>query len=793
MDPEDMGSGKLGQILKQIWKQNLMLKQALQGRDHAEGAGGATWIATVVFLGQELSGALHRLLEHTAGTLCSTCQQLGVLLDKDNQCTWRQEIVALIDCLMKIKDSLGSTATLLKKEEKQMCNLGGTRDECPPPQTMSAIQDIKATDIAARQEQNVIETATVSPASGGESLCTHQDPSKENKTRRSSAPVEEENGPLLNGDVTGREESQNKMFPDDAENGAGKHTAHVTVENTNGHREEMHDIILTAEREIQESSENQREEASTSLIACDTANKYVNSLLPNDSESLKQRSHMMEKEYVDVLSGDAGPQVACYITAPSYLLQHLECRIANSMSSLIVSDSEELVSNVVIVECSDMEGRIPFPICIAIPFTARYRGNYKDILVKVSDRNLQSSYLTPGSLEGTRGSYKGVCAEVKVYKLGIFSVMSCLKKESFTITKRGLTLKPSMDPRISLHYPPGVFSSPVLVQLKVQPVDPALVAYLKTQQDASYSVLSTSPLVHMQHPSTHPFQKPVTVSLPCSPHLDTKNFGSEIDHKRTVGTTTKRIIPLYLNRARSASIRKPGNNACESLKLLGFRSRDSGWFELDDVVVRAVQSGLVSFELHEHLERFIVLHLSSTVDNSHLVSFVKSLEEAMLSTSACVVLYHQKDNPYRLVILVVPSKDLNQVLRNLRSEAFSGPPEPSCHFQVKEGEQLLLRFTGNIFASSNGKDYGKDYKLIFHLQRRPRLELQIKEVDEFGNYSCSHYKGMIVVYKVPKEKTVHNLDQSLILNENHYQLPICKLPLRLPKVSYFTSLITIVC
>lgn len=59
---------------------------------------------------------------------------------------------------------------------------------------------------------------------------------------------------------------------------------------------------------------------------------------------------------------------------------------------------------------------------------------------------------------------------------------------------------------------------------------------------------------------------------------------------------------LSLHRT-SASIRKPGNNACESLKLLGFRSQDSGWFGLDDVVVRAVQSGLISFELCEHLER----------------------------------------------------------------------------------------------------------------------------------------------------------------------------------------------
>lgn len=76
------------------------------------------------------------------------------------------------------------------------------------------------------------------------------------------------------------------------------------------------------------------------------------------------------------------------------------------MSSLIVSDNEELVSNVITVECLDMEKGIPFPICIAIPFTARYRGNYRDIMVKVSDVNLQTSYLTPKALERPRGSYK---------------------------------------------------------------------------------------------------------------------------------------------------------------------------------------------------------------------------------------------------------------------------------------------------------------------------------------------------------------------------------------------------
>lgn len=119
---------------------------------------------------------------------------------------------------------------------------------------------------------------------------------------------------------------------------------------------------------------------------------------------------------------------------------------------------------------------------------------------------------------------------------------------------------------------------------------------------------------------------------------------------------------------------------------------------------------LASFPLH----RFIVLHLSSTVDNSHLVSFVKSLEEASLSTTACIVLSHQKENPHRVVILVVPSKELNLALKNLRSEGFGGLPESSRHFQVREGEQLLLRFTGNIFGSS------KYEEIVLHILKTIR-------------------------------------------------------------------------
>jgi len=105
-------------------------------------------------------------------------------------------------------------------------------------------------------------------------------------------------------------------------------------------------------------------------------------------------------------SGKSEHKILCFIKAPATALENLACTIVNDTSSLVVDDFEELVSNVISVDCSDYEKTIPFPINIAIPFTSHFRGNYREIMVKVTDVNFQSHYLTPISLEGYHGNHK---------------------------------------------------------------------------------------------------------------------------------------------------------------------------------------------------------------------------------------------------------------------------------------------------------------------------------------------------------------------------------------------------
>ncbi|KAK9399176.1 Death domain containing 1 [Crotalus adamanteus] len=230
----------------------------------------------------------------------------------------------------------------------------------------------------------------------------------------------------------------------------------------------------------------------------------------------------------------------------------------------------------------------------------------------------------------------------------------------------------------------------------------------------------------------------------------------------------------------SASSRKHREKLKEPLKVLGYRNREEGWILLDDIPVRNARNGLVSFDLDQPLERFIIVRLSSTMDNVQLVQFIQNLENAIHNILVRVVLHQNEEDPYKIMVLLVPSKELNMELQCLREEGYCGPPEPSKPFKMREGEQVYFRFSGNIFASDDGNTYGKNYRLAFHAQRKPRLALWIKEIDEFGNYSSPHYKGTALFYKVAKDTILNNVDP-LLLEDHEEDSFLCKLALTLPK------------
>lgn len=95
----------------------------------------------------------------------------------------------------------------------------------------------------------------------------------------------------------------------------------------------------------------------------------------------------------------------CLLIAPTGVAGLLRCEVADALSCLMVAGSEELVSRVIRVKVQD-GANLHFPVTVAMPFCARYRGNYRDVAMKIVDGERKASYVTPVTTEGTYGGQR---------------------------------------------------------------------------------------------------------------------------------------------------------------------------------------------------------------------------------------------------------------------------------------------------------------------------------------------------------------------------------------------------
>ncbi|XP_039997492.1 death domain-containing protein 1 [Xiphias gladius] len=475
---------------------------------------------------------------------------------------------------------------------------------------------------------------------------------------------------------------------------------------------------------------------------------------------------------------------ACFIRAPMGVAEVLRCEVADAFSCLIVTGSEELVSRVIRVA---VHGRanFQFPVTVVVPFCTRYRGSYRDVAVKIFDGERRASYVTPVSTEGSYGGQRGSFAEVRVYSLGLFAVVSCLKRENYTVPRRGLSLKLPMDPRICLNYLPGAFTAPVMAQTMIQPVDAVLLATVRSRSDVYYSVVSTSPLLYLVHPTTQPLRRPLTVTLPCPPNpekkRDIRGQGEETEHQTCCLSPAWDQLASHRLRILGASLKSPKETSKELLIVLG--SRDKQWSVLERVTVRNQQNGLASFELTENFERLLVVRLLSPLQPCHLTSLAEELEGSVGCHTVTVVLQCRQDEPHTVLVAALPSRDLSWELNRLRAQGYSGLPETSSDISMCEGDQLLLRFSGNIASTGahNDQNHVPHERIAFHSQRTNHLLVRLTEVDPFGNYSSPHYKGTAAFYKVTRSQLEWRGDKAVPKDIKLLGDPVCKLSLTLPK------------
>lgn len=108
------------------------------------------------------------------------------------------------------------------------------------------------------------------------------------------------------------------------------------------------------------------------------------------------------KRFPDPRLGRSGEPDVCFIRGPLGVADALRCDVADALSCLMVCGSEELLSRVIQIRVKD-GARLRFPVTVVLPFCGSYRGSYREVVVKMVDKEGRRSSVAPLATEGTYG------------------------------------------------------------------------------------------------------------------------------------------------------------------------------------------------------------------------------------------------------------------------------------------------------------------------------------------------------------------------------------------------------
>lgn len=95
--------------------------------------------------------------------------------------------------------------------------------------------------------------------------------------------------------------------------------------------------------------------------------------------------------------------------------------------------------------------------------------------------------------------------------------------------------------------------------------------------------------------------------------------------------------------------------------------------------------------------RLLVVRLLSPLQPCRLATLAEELEESACCHTVTIVLQRRQAEPHAALVAALPSRDLGWELSRLRARGYSGLP--SSEISMREGDQLLLRFSGNITSA----------------------------------------------------------------------------------------------
>ncbi|XP_078693761.1 p53-induced death domain-containing protein 1-like [Branchiostoma floridae x Branchiostoma belcheri] len=415
-----------------------------------------------------------------------------------------------------------------------------------------------------------------------------------------------------------------------------------------------------------------------------------------------------------------------------------------------LKDGEMLVSD--IIELGPHGTTFHQPVTVQMQYNNTSTDGARDATVWVTEDRSQWTELK------TIIKAKDTCmVAVSVDHFSIFAVISQPKQDQFTVPTEEFTLTSSTQPAVQISFPEQAVTTPTQVTIQVQEVPKRAVEDMKTKEQSSRGLLSTSPIVKVESalaPKVQ-FHKPVTVRVPHPQHY------MDVQHE---GPTKLRVM------------------SCEE-------GTEDWEDETDNTNIR-VTDEFVEFEV-SHFTRWIVIVVTDIYDDPeelgpiplHLCRWLQHREVQF-------ILMQREDDANQFVVECARTEDVKEKRTALLQEGYKGPV-PTDSVNLFEGQVVEVGLLGNVMIPVFGVGNSTKQQITFHSQKSNRLHMQVMALEAKGQRGLDG-KGSAAFFALPRVEVEKQKRRTAFLRKRHEKLAhspgkklqdptlLCQLPIHVP-------------
>ncbi|XP_063437770.1 death domain-containing protein 1-like [Mytilus trossulus] len=520
-------------------------------------------------------------------------------------------------------------------------------------------------------------------------------------------------------------------------------------------------------------------------------------------------------------NGDVG----CVVRAsPGHFSpDHVELEPVSQLNcNLTYGPQEELVSSILRFSSTVEDGKLDVPVYICVPFTlSRTSAHSREPFIKAEINGRWSDLETREVTFDHHKEAKFAQAELKTFAK--FAVMTRLKRDYITFSKRSAKIASSYDQRVTLTVPKETFKSREHVLLQVQPVDSTTIHELQQKKPECKHILTSSPIIKISWEGAD-IVKPITVTIPCPPNpAKARKIAQMRKMKEDKMKQARPVIVTYdeeqekkrLLEEKKKKYQQQQEEAMNELEEKKFvqtkwymgdyahtdddetdllylltQSSNGKWSVLENIHIHQIKLDLLQFDMTKPLDSFMVLRTRMNTPDDTVALMANIISEFLSQRFAQVLVKQRSDDPYDTLISVVPANKAVKTSKEMAAKGYIEGPDPSPVINLNEGDHIEIAFRGNICDTTN-----RPPLFVYNSNIISELEVYLSEVDKYLQKNFRVYRGKIQIYRCycdVKEKkakrqmsVADDIGQTAITEKIKQHL--CDIPINIPKYNLESS------